>query len=61
MTTKPLLGTTGAAEKLGLSRQGVLKRVKEGRLSPIGTIGKRGTYVFDRAEIESLACKEKTQ
>lgn len=58
MTTKSLLGTTGAAEKLGLSRQGVLKRVKEGRLSPIGTIGKRGTYVFDRAEIEALAFKE---
>ncbi|MER0093598.1 helix-turn-helix domain-containing protein [Corynebacterium sp. KPL2838] len=58
MTTKHLLGTAGAAETLGLSRQGVLKRVKDGRLAPIGALGKRGIYVFDRAEIEALASKE---
>lgn len=58
MTTKELIGTTGAAEALGLTRQGILKRIRDGRLTPMGTVGKRGTYVFDRAEIEALACKE---
>ena len=59
MTTKELIGTTGAAEALGLTRQGILKRISDGRLTPMGAVGKRGTYVFDRAKIEELARREK--
>lgn len=59
MTTKELIGTTGAAEALGLTRQGILKRISDGRLTPMGAVGKRGTYVFDRAEIEEMARREK--
>ena len=59
MTTKELIGTTGAAEALGLTRQGILKRISDGRLTPMGAVGKRGTYVFARAEIEELARREK--
>lgn len=59
MTTKEIIGTTGAAEALGLTRQGILKRISDGRLTPMGAVGKRGTYVFDRAEIEEMARREK--
>lgn len=59
MTTKELIGTTGAAEALGLTRQGILKRISDGRLTPMGAVGKRGIYVFDRAEIEEMARREK--
>lgn len=61
MTTKELIGTVEAAGILGISRPGILKRVREGRLAPFAKIGRRGVYVFDRAAIEDLAAKEKAK
>lgn len=55
MTTNSLIGTAEVGKILGISRKGVNKRVDTGRLTPIGTIGKRGIRVFDRSEIEKLA------
>lgn len=60
-TSRPeLIGTVDVSRILGISRAGVLKRVRTGALNPASTIGRRGTYVFDRAEIEAIAAKEKT-
>lgn len=61
MASYELIGATDAARLLGLSRPGLHRRVKEGRLTPLGTVGKRGTYVFDRAEIDRLAAEQKVE
>lgn len=53
-----LIGTTEAAKILGLTREGVRKRIISGALTPHSTIGTRGINVFDRAEIEALAERE---
>lgn len=58
MSTTELIGAVEAAGILGLSRPGIHKRVRDGRLEPLAVIGQRGTYVFDRAEIERLAAEE---
>ena len=58
MSTKELIGALEAAELLGLSRPGIHKRIRQGRLTPHATLGKRGTYVFERNEIERLAALE---
>lgn len=58
MTTSDLVGITEAAQILGLTRQGVLRRVKRGALTPVANIGNRGINVFARCEIEQLASKK---
>lgn len=58
MSTTELIGAVEAAGILGISRPGIHKRVKEGRLEPFAKIGQRGVYVFDRADIEAIAQKE---
>lgn len=58
MSTTELIGAVEAAGILGLSRPGIHKRVRDGRLEPFAVIGRRRTYVFDRAEIERLAAEE---
>lgn len=59
MSTRELIGAREAAGILGLSVPGLHKRVTDGRLDAFATIGRRGTRVFDRAEIEALADMEK--
>lgn len=58
MTTTVLIGSAEAGRLLGLSRNGVNRRVAAGDLHPVGSIGKRGIHVFDRAEIERIAEKD---
>lgn len=60
MSTNTLVGAEAAARRLGLSRSGFNKAVQEGRIPVAARLGKRGTYVFDRAEIEAIAAEEKT-
>lgn len=55
MSEKQLIGSTEAAALLGLARSSVNRYVTEGRITPIGELGKRGIYVFDKSEIEALA------
>lgn len=59
MSTTELIGAVEAAGILGLSRPGIHKRVRDGRLEPFAVIGQRRTYVFDRATIEAIAQQEK--
>ena len=59
--SKTLIGTTETAALLGLSRAAVNKRVAAGTLVPAGEVGPRAIRVFDRAEIERLAEKEKAK
>lgn len=58
MTTKVLIGSAEAGRLLGLTRNGVNRRVDAGQLIPVGRIGRRGIRVFDRAEIERIAEKD---
>lgn len=55
MTTKELIGIADAAAILGLTRGGVQRRISDGRMSPLGRVGERGTYVFERDAVEALA------
>lgn len=59
MSNIELIGATEAAKTLGLSRPGFNLRIKNGQVSPVGRVGKRGTYVFDRSEVERLAAESK--
>lgn len=57
MNTSPdgrLIGTVDAAAILGLTRQGVLRRVSRGTLTPLARVGRRA-WLFDRGEIEQIA------
>lgn len=53
-----LIGTMEAASILRQTRATVNRRVAAGDLHPVGSIGKRGIHVFDRAEIERIAEKD---
>lgn len=53
-----LIGTTEAAKILRQTRTTVARRVANGDLHPVGSIGPRQIHVFDRAEIERLAESE---
>ena len=59
MTTINLLGTKEVAEIMGTNRATINRWVDRGRIKPVGTVGKRGIRVFDRAAIEELARREK--
>ena len=61
MTNPVLIGTKEVADLLGISRAQVNRRVLAGKLTPLGEFGKRGTRVFDLADIEELAKKEKAK
>ena len=59
MSTTQIIGATEAAKLLGLSRSGFNRRVNTGRIKPLGELGNRAAYVFDRAAIEAIAQQEK--
>ena len=59
MSSNDFIGATDAAKALGLSRPGFNVRVRNGDVMPVGRVGKRGTYGFDRAAIERMAEEEK--
>lgn len=61
MTNPVLIGTNEVADLLGISRAQVNRRVIAGKLTPLGEFGKRGIRVFDLADIEALAEKEKAK
>jgi DNA-binding transcriptional MerR regulator len=46
------LTTTEAAERSGLTRQGILRRVTAGTLEPLYRQPANGGYLFDAADIE---------
>ncbi len=57
-----LIATTEAADLLGLSVNGVNKRVRDGKLTPaVRGAGLRGPNFFDREYIEGIAAREKHQ
>lgn len=59
MSQIELIGTADAAQLLGIGRATVHRWAESGRLNQVGELGKRGVRVFDRAEIEELARREK--
>lgn len=50
-----MLTTMQVANRLNITRQGVLHRVKMGVLSPAMQLPGSGIYLFDGAEIDRLA------
>ena len=58
MSSNEFIGATEAARVLGMSRPGFNLRVKRGEIAPVGRVGKRGTYIFDRSEILLMASKK---
>lgn len=50
-----LIGTNEAAEILGITRGALNRRCELGQVEPFAEIGKRGTRVFLRSEIEDMA------
>lgn len=58
MTHMKLIGTDEVARLLGVGRATVHRWAESGQLHQVGEVGKRGTRVFDRAEVEALASKE---
>lgn len=59
MSQMELIGTADAAQLLGIGRATVHRWAESGRLNQVGELGKRGVRVFDRAEIEEMARREK--
>lgn len=59
MSETELIGTADAAQLLGIGRATVHRWAESGRLNQVGKLGKRGVRVFDRAEIEEMARREK--
>lgn len=53
-----LIGVEETATALGLTRQGVVLRVKRGELTPLARVGKRGTLIFSRDIIRQIAENE---
>lgn len=52
------MSTAEAALWLGIHRRSVTRWVETGRLQPIDQLpGRRGAYLFDRAQIEALAAE----
>ena len=54
-----LIGAADAARILGLTREGLAVAVRKGRIPVLARIGKRGTLVFDRDEVEREAAARK--
>lgn len=61
MTHMELIGTADAARLLGIGRATVHRWAEAGRIRQVGELGKRRIRVFDLAEIEELAKKEKAK
>ena len=58
--TAELLTTREVARLLGIARQTVVRRVEAGRLTPAYRApNENGMFLFNRAEIEALAAKER--
>lgn len=54
--TSPVVTVSMAAQRLGLSRRGVLAMIERGKLEPLGkSPGTTGAYLIDAAEVEALA------
>lgn len=54
-----LIGAADAARILGITREGLAVAVRKGRIPVLARIGKRGTLVFDRDEVELEAAARK--
>ena len=54
MSTTELIGVVETARLLGMSRSGVIAAANAGRIPPLGRIGQRKTFVFDRSIIAAL-------
>ena len=54
MTTHQLLTTTQVASRLGITRQGILMRIKRGTLTPSVTLA-NGFYLFTETQFEAAA------
>lgn len=62
MPSSELLTTDQVADKLRIDRRSVVGRVRTGRLRPATKLpGRTGAYLFDRAYIEGIAAREKTE
>lgn len=57
MPDKPrLIGTTQAAQRLGVDRATVTRMVADGRLAPAGKLPHRnGAFLFDPRDVDKLA------
>lgn len=54
-TVRPLT-TTEVAARLGIARQTVLQRVRNGKLTSIGQLpGRNGALLFDAEQIDAIA------
>ena len=52
---KDLIGTTEATQILGFATPSTLARwVQTGKITPVGRLGRRGAYVFERSQIEAF-------
>lgn len=54
MSTHDFIGLTEVAELLGLSRQGVHRFTKAGRIPYVARIGVRGQFVYSRDDIDQI-------
>lgn len=56
MNTSELLGSTEAAELLGVTRRQITRYALSGKLPvALKTKGRTGTYLFRRSDVEALA------
>lgn len=55
MSTRTLLATREAAERLGVDRRRIVRMVQSGTLTPVLKMpGETGAYLFDPADVERL-------
>ncbi|MDK4326177.1 helix-turn-helix domain-containing protein [Corynebacterium propinquum] len=55
MTQIDLIGSSEAADLLGIHRNSLNYHVKRGEITPVARLGKRGIAVFARKDIEDFA------
>lgn len=56
-----LIGVNEAARILGLSRQGVQRRIDRGQLVPVSRLGKRRIAILSRKDVEAQPGKRGTK
>ena len=57
METTELVGTREAALILDCTMLTVRNLTHAGRLKPVGRVGKRGTFIYRKSDVEALAEK----
>lgn len=57
METTELVGTREACLILDVTMASVRNLTHAGRLKPVGRIGKRGTFIYRKSDVEALAEK----